>query len=42
MITKNWLDNVHVGCEGKKLSSFSKFIEVEETLVEDNKKLIFD
>jgi hypothetical protein len=32
IITKNWLDDVHVGCEGRKLSSFSEFIEAKDTL----------
>jgi hypothetical protein len=31
-----------VGCEGRKLSSFSEFIEDEDTLLEDYEKLIFD
>jgi hypothetical protein len=31
-----------MGCEGSKLSSFSEFIEVEDTLLEDNEKLISD
>jgi hypothetical protein len=42
MITKNWPNDALVGCEGRKLSSFNEFIEVEETLLEDNEKLIFD
>jgi hypothetical protein len=31
-----------VGCEGNKLSFFNEFIEAKDTLLEDNKKLIFD
>ncbi len=42
VIPKNWLDDAHVGCEGRKLSSFSEFIEDEDTLLEDYEKLIFD
>jgi hypothetical protein len=42
MITKNCLNDAHVGCEEKKLSSFNDFIEVKDTLLEDNEKLIFD
>jgi hypothetical protein len=43
MITQNWPADAHVGCEGRrKVSSLSDFIEVEDVLLEDNKKLIFD
>jgi hypothetical protein len=31
-----------VGCEERKLSSFNEFIKVQNTLSEDNEKLIFD
>jgi hypothetical protein len=42
MIAKNWLDDALVGCEGRKLSSFNEFIMVQNTLLEDNEKSIFD
>jgi hypothetical protein len=31
-----------VGCEERKLSSFNEFIKVQNTLLEDKEKLIFD
>jgi hypothetical protein len=31
-----------VGCEGRILSSFSEFIKAEDTLLENNEKLISD
>jgi hypothetical protein len=40
MIAKNWHDDAHVGCEGKKPSSLSEFIEAKDTLLEYNEKLI--
>ncbi len=42
MIAKNWPDVTLVGCEGRKLSSFNEFIKVQNTLLEDNEKSIFD
>jgi hypothetical protein len=42
MLVKNWPDDALVGYEGRKLSSFNEFIKVQNTLLEDNEKLIFD
>jgi hypothetical protein len=42
MINKNWPTNAHFGYEGWKHFSFNEFIDVEDALVEDNEKLIFN
>jgi hypothetical protein len=42
MIAKNWLNDALLGCEGRNHSSFNEFIKVQNTLLEDNGKLIFD
>ena len=40
MISNSWPDDSRVGCEGGKVSSFNDFIEGEDTLLEENEKLI--
>jgi hypothetical protein len=42
MINQNWPNDASVGCKGRKNCSFIKFINVEDILMEDNEKLMFD
>jgi hypothetical protein len=39
LINTNWLYDVHVRCEEGKQSFFSKFMDVEDALMMDNKSL---
>jgi len=36
MINKNWSHDIHMGCERRKHGLLNEFIEVEDTLMEDN------
>jgi len=36
MINTNWSHDIHMGCEGRKHGLLNEFIEVEDTLMEDN------
>jgi len=42
MINQNWPNDASVGCKGRKICSFIKFINVEDVLMEVNEKLMFD
>jgi hypothetical protein len=40
LINMNWLYDVHVGCEERKQSFFSKFMDVEDASMMDNEKFV--